>query len=103
MMKTNIDAELKRMEQEYSRLSRFYSDFRRLKLAADELRDRAATDPAAAKKLNDLQALIPQGAEEVGRRAERDIQVLNAALKQLQSRLKHIVNNQTNSTAEVKI
>ncbi|MFP2694217.1 hypothetical protein ACLETS_23830 [Enterobacter ludwigii] len=94
MMKTNIAAEQKRMEREYSRLCQSYSSFTRLKLAMAELVAHAATDPAAAKKLNDLQALMPQGIAGLERQAGKDMQALNVALKQLQSRLKNMVNNQ---------
>ncbi|WP_447783526.1 hypothetical protein [Enterobacter asburiae] len=94
MTKTNIAAEQKIMEREYSRLCQCYSNFTRLKLAMAELVARAATDPAAAEKLNDLQALMPQGIAGLERQAGKDIQALNVALKQLQSRLKNIVNNQ---------
>lgn len=59
-----------------------------------ELVARAATDPAAAKKLNDLQALMPQGVAGLEHQAGKDMQALNVALKQLQSRLKHMVNDQ---------
>ncbi|WP_263070768.1 hypothetical protein [Enterobacter huaxiensis] len=59
-----------------------------------ELVARAATDPAAAKKLNDLQALMPQGIAGLERQAGKDMQALNVSLKQLQSRLKNMVNDQ---------
>ncbi|RKR64194.1 secretion system chaperone SseA [Yokenella regensburgei] len=94
MMKTNIAAEQKRMEREYSRLCQCYANFTRLKLTMAELVARAATDPAAAKKLNDLQALMPQGIAGLERQAGKDMQALNVALKQLQSRLKNMVNDQ---------
>lgn len=94
MMKTNIAAEQKRMEREYSRLCQCYSNFTSMKLAMAELVARAATDPAAAEKLNDLQALMPQGIAGLERQAGKDMHALNVALKQLQSRLKNIVNNQ---------
>lgn len=103
MMKTNIAAELKIMEREYSRLCRFYSNFSGLRLTVSELADRAATDPVAAKKLNELQAVMPQGIAELERRAGKDIKALNAALKQLQSRFENMADNQTNSAAEGKI
>lgn len=93
-MKTNIAAEQKKMEREYSRLCQCYSNFTKLKLAMGELVARAATEPAAAKKLNDLQALMPQGIAGLERQAAKDIQALNVALKQLKSRLKNIANNQ---------
>jgi len=93
-MKTNIAAEQKRIEREYSRLCQCYSNFTGLKLAMAQLVARAATDPAAAKKLNDLQALIPQGIAGLERQAGKDMQALSVALKQLQSRLKNMVNNQ---------
>lgn len=94
MMKTNIAAEQKRIEREYSRLYQCYTKFSELKLAMAELVTRAATDPAAVNKIHDLQALIPEGIEGLERQAEKDMQALNVALKQLQSRLKNIVNNQ---------
>lgn len=94
MMKTNIAAEQKRMEREYSRLYQCYSNFTKLKLEMTELEARAATDPAAVKKLNDLQAFIPQGIAGLESQARKDMQALNIALKQLQTRLKNIVNNQ---------
>lgn len=59
-----------------------------------ELVARAATDPAAAKKLNNLQALMPQGIAGLERQVGKDMQALNVALKQLQSRLKNMVNDQ---------
>lgn len=93
MMKTNIAAEQKRMEREYARLYQCYSNFSKLKLAMAELMARAATDSDAVKKINDLQTLMPQGIEGLERQAEKDMQALNVALKQLQSRLKHIINN----------
>lgn len=93
-MKTNIEAEQKRMEREYSRLCQCYSNFTKLKMAMAELVARSATDPAAAKKLNDLQALMPQGIAGLERQTGKDMQALNVALKQLQSRLKNMVNDQ---------
>lgn len=94
MMKTNIAAEQKRMEREYSRLYQCYSNFTKLKLAMAELAARAAIEPAAEKKFNDLQALMPQGIAGLEHQAGKDMQALNIALKQLQTRLKNIVNNQ---------
>lgn len=93
MMKNNISAEQKIIEREYYRLCECYSNFTRLKLAMAELVARAATDPAAAKKLNDLQELMPHGIAGLERQAKKDMQALNVALKQLQSRLKNIINN----------
>lgn len=94
MMKTNIAAEQKRIEREYSRLCQCYSNFTKLKMAMAELVACAETNPASAKKLNDLQALMPQSIAELERQAGKDMQALSVALKQLQSRLTNIVNNQ---------
>ncbi|KML18201.1 hypothetical protein VL10_23760 [Leclercia adecarboxylata] len=94
MMKTNIAAEQKRIEREYTRLCEYYSSFTKLKLAMPEFAARAKTDPDVAKKLNDLQALMPQGIAGLEQQARKDMQSLNVALKQLQSRLENIVNNQ---------
>lgn len=92
-MKTNIAAEQKRMEREYTRLCQCYSNFTVLKRSMGELADRAATDPVAAEKLSDLKTLIPNGILGLEREAKKDIKALNAALKQLQSRIKSIGNN----------
>ena len=93
MMKTNITAEQKRMEREYSRLCQCYSNFTKLKQSMAELVANAATDPVASKKLSDLQALIPEGVAGLERQAGKDMQALSVALKQLQSRLNNLVNN----------
>lgn len=92
-MRTSIAAEQKKIDREYSRLYQCYSNFVVLKQKVAELEARAATDPAAAKKLGDLQALIPGSISELELSAEKDIRALGIALKQLQSRIKNIVNN----------
>lgn len=91
-MKTNIEAEQQKIEREYSRLRQCYSDFTELKQVITEL-TACSADPVAAKKLNALHTLVPDGITALEHRISKDMQALNTALKQLQSRIKNSINN----------
>lgn len=90
-MQTNIEAEKKKIDREYARLGKCFLDFAHLKKSIADLVNNAATDPAAEKRLVQLQSLFPGGLGEIENNARQDMKTLSIALKKLQSKLKDVV------------
>lgn len=92
-MQLNIEVEKKRIERECLRLDKCFSDFTHLKNAIDELISNAETDALASQKLAQLSELLPEGIQGMERNARQDMKKLSAALKKVQSQLKHSISN----------
>ncbi|CNH68889.1 type III secretion system chaperone SseA [Yersinia aldovae] len=95
-MKTTFEAEKKRIEREYSRLQKYFSQFTELKQSIAALVANAPTDPQAKRKLNQLGQLFPEGINGMEHHARQDMKTLSVALKKLKSRINHAVSNSAN-------
>ncbi|WP_254900207.1 hypothetical protein [Lonsdalea iberica] len=91
-MRKDIEAERKRIEREYIRLEKCFSDFTHLKQRMLGLIADSEKDPEAARKLMALQQLFPEGLGGIENNARQDMKALNTTLKQLQSKFKNIVS-----------
>lgn len=90
-MSINLDAEMKKMEREYSRLLKCFSDFNAIKheVAALVACTPTDTDIQSKKKQDAIQRLLPDGIKGIERDTKEEIKKLNTLLKQLDTQLKH--------------
>lgn len=87
-MATETDHGLKKLEKEYSLLIKRLSEFESIRREMMALTAQASSDPLAKKRLDALQAMLPQYVDDFQSIAKQELKKLKNTMRQFDAYLK---------------